>query len=170
VWRREADARERAVVKLDDRLSGRNTCSISNRGELMRYHRWLLIATCLIGSAPAFAADYLAMSGKQLYWRFCAACHGEQGKGDGPVAPMFSAKVPDLTMIARANGSFTRERLVQIVDGRSVVGAHGSRTMPVWGEDFSRAYIGDPDAERASRIIIERLADYVWSLQQPASQ
>jgi mono/diheme cytochrome c family protein len=135
----------------------------------MRYRSWLLIAACFVGAGPVHAADYLTMSGKQLYWRFCAACHGEQGKGDGPVATMFTAGVSDLTQVARRKGdSFTREYLVQIIDGRSAIGAHGSRTMPVWGEDFRRAYDGHPDAERATRVVIERLADYIWSLQQPA--
>jgi hypothetical protein len=37
--------------------------------------------------------------------------------------------------------------------------------MPVWGEDFSRAHIGSPDAERATRTIIARLVDYLETLQ-----
>ena len=39
--------------------------------------------------------------------------------------------------------------------------------MPVWGEDLSRAELGNPDAERGTRVIIQRLADYVWLLQKP---
>jgi hypothetical protein len=93
------------------------------------------------------------------------------GRGDGPVASSFKVEVPDLTLIARrAQGSYPRDRIERIIDGRFVVGAHGSRTMPVWGEDLSRLEIGNPDAERATRVIIGRLADYVWLLQKPSAE
>jgi mono/diheme cytochrome c family protein len=108
------------------------------------------------------------MSGKELYGRFCASCHGATGRGDGPVASSFKVEVPDLTLIARrAQGEYPRDRIEKIIDGRFIIGAHGNRTMPVWGEDLSRLEIGNPDAERATRLIIGRLADYVWLLQKP---
>lgn len=113
------------------------------------------------------AADYVAMSGQELYSRFCASCHGATGRGDGPVAGSLKVEVPDLTLIARrAGGVYPRERIEKIIDGRHIIGAHGSRTMPVWGEDLSRFQIGNPDAERSTRLIILRLADYVWLLQK----
>jgi mono/diheme cytochrome c family protein len=121
---------------------------------------WVQLAHC---------ADYVSMSGKELYQRFCASCHGTEGRGDGPVASYFTIEVPDLTLIVRrAGGTYPRERIVRIIDGRHILGAHGSRTMPVWGEDLSRAALGDPNAEQAVRIIIDRLADYVAELQRPA--
>ena len=134
--------------------------------------RALLGGLLLLGTAsPALAADYVQMSGKELYQRFCAACHGAEGRGDGPVAGSFKVEVPDLTSIARrSRGVFPRERVARIIDGRFIVGAHGTRTMPVWGEDLSRLELGNPEAERATRIVIGRLADYVWQLQKPASQ
>jgi mono/diheme cytochrome c family protein len=119
--------------------------------------------------SPAWSADYVSMSGKELYARFCASCHGVEGRGDGPAAKYFEVEVPDLTLIARrAGGSYPRERIVRIIDGRHIIGAHGSRTMPVWGEDLSRSELGNPDAERATRLVIDRLSDYVSQLQRPA--
>jgi mono/diheme cytochrome c family protein len=127
----------------------------------------LLGSLLLLYAASASSADYVQMNGKQLYQRFCAACHGADGRGDGPVAGSFKVEVPDLTLIARrSRGSYPRDRVARIIDGRYIVGAHGSRTMPVWGEDLSRLEIGNPEAERATRIVIERLADYVWQLQR----
>ena len=61
----------------------------------------VLSALLLTVTAPVHAADYLAMSGEQLYTRFCASCHGIGGHGDGPVAQSFAVKIPDLTLIAR---------------------------------------------------------------------
>lgn len=37
------------------------------------------------------------------------------------------------------------------------------------GKELSRAALGDPDAERATRTVTVRLADYVWLLQRPAT-
>lgn len=134
----------------------------------MRAVLGVFCTSLLVLADAAHAADYVAMSGKDLYVRFCASCHGTAGRGDGPVAGSFTVEVPDLTLIARrAGGSYLRERIVRIIDGRHVIGAHGSRTMPVWGEDLARLEIGNPDAERVTRTVIERLADYVWLLQKP---
>jgi mono/diheme cytochrome c family protein len=135
----------------------------------MRHAIAPLAGLLLFCAAPAFAGDYVMMSGEELYTRFCSACHGAQGRGDGPVAASFKVEVPDLTLIARRSGGrYPRDRIAQIIDGRYILGAHGSRTMPVWGEDLSRLEIGNPDAERATRVVIGRLADYVWQLQKRA--
>lgn len=117
------------------------------------------------------AADYVSMSGKDLYKRFCASCHGVDGAGDGPVSSMLTVEVPDLRLLAwRAGSTFPRDRVVRIIDGRHVIAAHGTRTMPVWGEDLSKLEPGDPNAEQATQIVILRLADYLWSLQRPPAQ
>ena len=103
----------------------------------------------------AFAADDVSKSGKELYERYCASCHGVTGLGDGPVSHSLRVEVPDLTRFAQRHGDFfDRDAVERIIDGRHVIGAHGSRTMPVWGEDLSKAQIGDPDAERTTRIAI----------------
>jgi hypothetical protein len=68
----------------------------------------------------------------------------------------------------RAGGMYPRDTVLRIIDGRHIVGAHGSRTMPVWGEDLSRIEIGSPDQEKAARLVMERLADYVGTLQKQA--
>lgn len=133
----------------------------------------LFLASLLLisSSSMAHASEYVAMSGKDLYGRFCASCHGLAGRGDGPVAGSFNVEVPDLTLVARrAKGLYPRERIEKIIDGRYIIAAHGTRTMPVWGEDFNRLEIGNPDAERSTRLIIQRLADYVWLLQKPNHQ
>ncbi|MET0661399.1 MAG: cytochrome c [Steroidobacteraceae bacterium] len=117
--------------------------------------------------APVHAADYLLMSGKDLYERFCASCHGTSGHGDGPVSKFFKVEVPDLTLIARRHGGkYPYAQIEKIIDGRFIIGAHGTRTMPVWGEEFARTERGNPDAEEVARITIERLSDYLLSLQK----
>lgn len=120
-------------------------------------------------SHSAAAADYLAMSGKELYGRFCASCHGIEAHGDGPAAASFKIEVPDLTLMASRQGrAFSPELIERIIDGRHLIGAHGTRDMPVWGEEFTRSEIGNPDAERATRTLITRIADFISAIQKPA--
>lgn len=129
------------------------------------------LTVCCIWTSPAWSADYVTMSGQDLYRRFCASCHGAEGHGDGPVAASLRVEVPDLTQTAgRLQGTEGRERLIRIIDGRYIIGAHGTRVMPVWGEDLSRLEIGNPEAERSSQVIIARLADYVTGLQRAPSK
>jgi mono/diheme cytochrome c family protein len=137
----------------------------------MRRALAILTICCLPWTSSAWSADYVAMSGEDLYRRFCASCHGTEGRGDGPVAASLRVEVPDLTQTARrVGGPDARDRIVRIIDGRYIVGAHGTRVMPVWGEDLSRLEIGNPDAERSAQVIIARLADYVNGLQQTAAK
>lgn len=127
----------------------------------------ILAMSCIGWASSASAADYATMSGEDLFRRFCASCHGVSGHGDGPVSASLRVEVPDLTLVAhRANGTYPRERVMHIIDGRYIIGAHGTRIMPVWGEDLARLEIGNPEAEQASQTLIARLADYVGSLQR----
>lgn len=131
-------------------------------------HLGIAVVALLMHVSPSDAADYVSMSGKDLYLRFCASCHGVDGAGDGPVADSLKVEVPDLRLLARrAGGTFPRERVIRIIDGRHIIGAHGTRTMPIWGEDFSRLEPGDPDAQRATQTVISKLADYLLQLQRP---
>jgi mono/diheme cytochrome c family protein len=72
--------------------------------------------------------------GKYWYLSYCASCHGTSGKGDGSVAKVLTQKPADLTGLATANGGeFPAARVMETIDGRREVAAHGPRDMPVWG-------------------------------------
>lgn len=127
------------------------------------------VLLAIVASGSAMAADYVSMPGQELYKRFCASCHGAEAHGDGPVAASFKIEVPDLTLIARRHGgTFSPELIEKIIDGRYLIGAHGTRDMPVWGEEFTRSEIGNPDAERAARTVMTRIVEFLSTLQQPA--
>lgn len=118
-------------------------------------------------AVAARAQDYSAYSGKRLYSRFCAACHGERGFGDGVVAASFSIMVPDLTRIAiRQGGEYPADKVRQIIDGRRPLRPHGTREMPVWGYEFDAQNEAKPDASKRTAEMVRRLADYVESLQR----
>jgi hypothetical protein len=105
------------------------------------------------------------LSGAELYARFCASCHGEGARGDGPVAPTLAALVPDLTRISERYGEFPADRLRQIIDGRSLVPAHGTRYMPVWGYEFWWEGGADRTAEADARAYIARLIEFLSTIQ-----
>lgn len=132
------------------------------------------IPTVALALAAAPAAGQ-GIIGEAEFIDSCAACHGESGKGDGPLAEFFEIAVPDLTTLAdRNDGEFPFRRVFQIIDGRAEVRAHGERTMPVWGARFSQE-VGDPSLpldrptrEQAVRGRILELVNYIMAIQEPA--
>ena len=127
------------------------------------------VALVLAISSPTAAFDAVTLadySGEELFVRFCASCHGESGRGDGPVARGLSTTVPDLTRIGQRYGEFPTTLVRDTIDGRGArIDAHGTRTMPVWGYEFWIEEGGDVTAQSQMREIIAKLVDYIRSLQ-----
>jgi mono/diheme cytochrome c family protein len=75
-----------------------------------------------------------ARIGERLYARYCTACHGATGAGDGPMVRVLTVDPPDLTRLAAQNdGAFPRRRVIWRIDGRDPILAHGNE-MPVYGD------------------------------------
>ena len=101
--------------------------------------------------------------GQLIYGRYCAACHGREGKGDGPVAPGLVKKPIDLTALASKNGGkFPYDKIARAIDGRETPRAHGTPDMPVWGEVFAKT--AGTDAPSVGDAV-KRITHYVWSIQ-----
>jgi mono/diheme cytochrome c family protein len=129
--------------------------------------RGLLIFSGFFFISAAPAAEFSDYSGEELYQRFCASCHGVAAEGDGPVAASLSVEVPDLTGLYRRHGNkFPAQKVREIVDGRSVVVAHGTRYMPVWGYELWVEAGADSEAEMQTRGMLERLVDYLRQRQR----
>lgn len=129
-----------------------------------------IVAILFVGpglSAQAGAEEIADYTGAQLFQRFCASCHGKTAEGDGPVATTFRMEVPDLTRIAkRRGGEFPRELIRRVIDGTEVKAPHGSREMPVWGQDFWIMQGADEEARQRTELLVYRLVAYVASLQR----
>ena len=122
----------------------------------------------LLFAASAFSFDAVTLAdytGGEVFQRFCASCHGETGRGDGPVARSLAVAVPDLTGISRRYGEFPAARIRETIDGRGLIDAHGQRSMPVWGYEFWVEEGADREAERAMHELIDKLVDYLRTLQ-----
>jgi mono/diheme cytochrome c family protein len=101
--------------------------------------RWMRAATAAVAAAAATcaAAEEAGPSGPQAgrgaFLEACAGCHGRTAQGDGPTAALLTVEVPDLTRFAARNGgTFDIVRVIQIVDGRQGLAAHGG-PMPMFG-------------------------------------
>jgi mono/diheme cytochrome c family protein len=135
------------------------------RGSLARSGLAFTILFCA-SRAAAQTFGLMDLSGAELFERFCAACHGPEGRGDGPVARDLATAVPDLTQIGRrAGGRFPADAVRDTIDGRSPVLAHGTRTMPVWGYELWVEEGADITAERDARELLRRLVAYLESIQ-----
>lgn len=102
-----------------------------------------------------------------MYRKYCGACHGVRGEGDGVVAPLMDPRPIDLTRIkANFGGPFPKYLVVVSVDGRGTVRAHGESDMPVWGDVFAEEFLPDPAATARARGKIMEIADYIESIQK----
>ena len=108
-------------------------------------------------------------TGRALYGRYCASCHGTAADGHGPVAPLLRQPPSDLRRLGERHGTpLPVERIARFIDGREAVAAHGPRDMPIWGER-----LGSPEPEETGappRVDprIRAMVDYLATLQPAA--
>jgi hypothetical protein len=105
---------------------------------------------------------------KETYERYCASCHGVEGKGNGPIANALKSRPADLTQLSRNNnGTFPRQRVYNAIDGRAEVRAHGPRDMPVWGAKLKAGNVatGGSMGEGYARANMMALTRYLESIQ-----
>ena len=125
----------------------------------------LLCAALLIATALSTQAAERP-DGAKLYMNHCAACHGADAEGGGPVAAVMQTTVPNLRTLAQRNGgTFPADSVTAYIDGREVKAAHGDRQMPIWGEVFR-----GPEQGTAQRTIRERIAalvEFLKGIQYP---
>jgi mono/diheme cytochrome c family protein len=113
-------------------------------------------------AAPALSTDANDVSGADIFERYCALCHGADGRGAGPVAEAMTRPAADLTQISkRNNGVFPFSRVAATVRDGGGVAEHSRARMPAWGKIFSE----DGDPIRAKATIFE-VTQYVESLQE----
>jgi mono/diheme cytochrome c family protein len=104
-----------------------------------------------------------SIDGPTLFQTYCAVCHGNSGKGGGPMAESLKIPPSDLTRIASHNGGeFPLTLVEKVISGEEeVTKGHGTRAMPIWGPIFSQI-AWDQDL---GRLRTRNLADYIKSIQ-----
>lgn len=95
--------------------------------------KWLIGTTVVVGLSTVGWAKEFDL-GRYEYEAGCAACHGDDGKGGGPVAPSLTKAPANLTIIAKKNNNvFPLSAVYDTIYGIKAIVAHGSRDMPIWG-------------------------------------
>jgi len=134
--------------------------------------RLLVLASVLLLVACQSQPTYMP-SGEQTYKQYCAACHGADAKGHGPVASVLTTPPPDLTTLAKSHsGKFPYDYVSSVLEfgtasSRNIVSdyaypAHSSSDMPTWGPIFQYY---DKQSERVVQQRIKNICDYLASLQ-----
>jgi mono/diheme cytochrome c family protein len=115
------------------------------------------------GKASAQESEVIA-GGELEYQRYCAVCHGVDAHGNGIMRKYLTIPPTDLTQIAEKNGErFPFWDIYRVIDGRTEIGGHGAREMPVWGARFRSDASGDDAASRSQ--VTGRIFGLVFYLQ-----
>ena len=134
--------------------------------------------TPFLASSAAYAEEDTI--GSDEYRISCMSCHGVGGHGNGPLAKFLTVKPTDLTSLAKNNGGqypklkagqYPFLQVYQVIDGRTAIGVHGERAMPVWGNRYlaeqpggTSSYGGDYEKMVRGRIL--ELVYYIQSIQK----
>ena len=94
------------------------------------------------------------------------------GKGDGPDAGIINTRSRSRPPYAKnQNGGVFQPGNIEAIDGQGI--AHGSRDMPIWGQEYSVKAVGYyidyprdtiPPASLRGRILA--LVSYIYGLQE----
>ncbi len=103
------------------------------------------LTACLVGAGSASGAPFVlngqAATGAEPYQKFCVACHGEKGDGNGPASVALNPK-PRNFADAAGMATLTDEQLYTVVkNGGPAVGK--SPLMAPWGAVLNDQQIRD---------------------------
>jgi len=127
----------------------------------------MIAALALMGLSACVAEQ--EVSGSAAFQESCAACHGADARGGGPLADGLPIPPPDLTGMSGANGGiFPRDYIMSTIDGYSR-GVHFSEAMPEFGAGDLGPTVIVEDVEGIGTPVPVRLlalADYLESIQR----
>ncbi len=100
----------------------------------------LAIVMALAPLSPAAADPLGAYEGRRLFASYCMLCHGEDGKGDGPLARKMEIAPADLTVTVRSRSETILRKIISGEGDQTITGRarHNlvTEAMPEWREVF----------------------------------
>jgi len=105
------------------------------------------------------------VDGAGIFRTSCAACHGPDGRGNGPASKALKREVPDLTGLSQRNGGAfpaVHVRTTIMFGTDDLLPAHGSKMMPIWGPIFHELEF-DQDL---GNVRLENVTKYLESIQR----
>ena len=105
-----------------------------------------------------------SVRGPDLFRAHCAACHGLDGKGDGPVGAALKVRPANLTVLSKNNaGKFPVKLIQNFIEGSDLsLISHGTREMPVWGPIFHQV----EEDQDFGNVRVQNLIKFLQSIQQ----
>ena len=133
----------------------------------------VLILTLLAAAVPCVSAQTARqqqppmrpVDGATIFQNYCAACHGLEGRGDGPVSKALNRQVPDLTRLSQRNNAIfpaMHVRTTIMFGADDLLPSHGSKTMPIWGPIFHEIEF-DQDL---GNVRLDNITKYLESIQR----
>jgi mono/diheme cytochrome c family protein len=131
---------------------------------------WFVFGTDSVLADETSGPENAVPTVSQDFQFHCAACHGANGKGGGPVARVLKIQPPDLTRIAERNGgAFPETVIFGTIAGLDMPISHGTREMPVWGDLFIGETLDKSvsveEAQEATAEVTERIRRLVKYLE-----
>lgn len=112
-------------------------------------------------------ADH-ASAGRMLFQNNCAACHGQAGRGDGPLAAQLGRKPADLSRLSEEWTVYPSAHVMGYIDGYTREGAEGE-IMPTFGGEMLEAetilYDSGDGILTPTPLPLVQLAEYIETLQ-----
>ena len=133
----------------------------------------VMVNLCISGFVQDASAQIVEIqqAGKEIFMEHCAACHGTNAEGMGPLTSEIKDIPPNLRELAQRNGGiFPFWHVYRVIDGREYIMKHGPREMPAWGNWFQIPAddIQSPtDWRDQVRGRIWQLLMYLGSIQKP---
>lgn len=115
---------------------------------------------------PKNSLEGQAQRGKVHYQTHCMGCHGPDGKGGGMITQEDSPSNLTTIMARWEMEEFPIMRVARLIDGRDRVEAHGTATMPIWGEVFASGELLDEEQIEGK---LEEIIAYLITIQVPES-
>ncbi len=82
------------------------------------------------------------------------------------MAPALATAPTDLTTLKeRWGGTYSIDKVAEVIDGRREIRAHGGSTMPVWGKLLRDELDEKPDREAATVRTVRAIAEYIGTIQ-----
>jgi mono/diheme cytochrome c family protein len=117
-----------------------------------------------VKTTPIIQSD--PSSGKQMYADYCAPCHGQDGKGNGPAATAMKTPPANLSLLAKNNGGkYPEAHVAAVLNFGDEKSAHGNKQMPVWGPLFESLDWTSSAKGTEAKQRINRLNSYIETLQ-----
>ena len=120
------------------------------------------ISAAAFGIEKAVAPTAIAQ-GSAIFHDHCAVCHGERGRGDGPVAGALTPRPTNLASLTKRTGTFPAAHITAVLKGTEPILAHGNPTMMMWGTIF----LANANGDRArADVRISEVVAFIQSIQE----